>query len=289
MNFTEFLISILKPENVLTDNLHAPQTRFDDISRYDLILLDSSNSSIPIDEKVLLRYLQLLVYDGFLLIPLSISIIHKMYPEYEHITFPEFNVKIYKKNDGRLRFMIPPNEICKELISPVCSRYTPMMYFDRTKCMKYFAQQLNVTRYLELGIYQGESLREMANIIPECHGVDVNIPNNSLPSTIKFYHMPTDNFFVKNKYHGYFDMIYIDANHNIEYVKRDLLNALKCLQPDGLILLDDTYPPNTTYFSPKFCEDAYLIMKFCRDTMSDKIEMLTMPFIPGLTMIRKLY
>jgi hypothetical protein len=287
MNFAEFLCTTLRPEKTLTEDFNDPTTY--PYSKYDLIFLGSSNRSRPIDEDVLLRYLDLLVYDGFLTIPLSLSIMHKTFKDYEHITFPEFGVKVYKRNDGRLRFLIPPNEVSRELVNPIYTRYTAERHFDRTWCINYLAQSLKVGKYLELGICQAETLRNMSTIVPECHGVDVTPPNDVLPQSIKFYHMTTDDFFVKTKYYGYFDMIYIDANHNIEYVKRDLINALKCLQPNGLILLDDTYPPNSTYFNPRFCEDAYLISKFCRETMCDKVEMLTLPFAPGLTMVRKLY
>lgn len=289
MKFIDFLASILRPESTLGDNLSKPIVQPSNIPKYDLITLDSDNKTRPIDEITLLQYLNLLVYDGFLVIPLNLSIMHPMYDNYEHITFPEFEVKVYKRNDSRLRFMIPPNEIPKEIISPIYTRYCAEGHFNRTWCIQYLAQNLGTQKYLELGVCQAETLRVMANTVPECHGVDVNRPNEQLPSCVKFYQMTTDSFFLRNRYYGYFDLIYIDANHNIEYVKRDLINSLKCLQPNGLVLLDDTYPPNTTYFNPKFCEDAYLLSEYCRNTMSDKIEMLTLPFVPGLTMIRKLY
>lgn len=40
---------------------------------------------------------------------------------------------------------------------------------------------------------------------------------------------------------GHFDVIYIDANHQYEYVLRDLMEARRKLKPGGILLLNDFY------------------------------------------------
>ncbi len=40
-----------------------------------------------------------------------------------------------------------------------------------------------------------------------------------------------------------FDVIYLDGLHTLEQTLRDLMNALHHLQPDGVIVIDDTRPP----------------------------------------------
>ena len=36
-----------------------------------------------------------------------------------------------------------------------------------------------------------------------------------------------------------FDLIYIDGNHLFDFVKRDVINSLKFIKQDGIIVLDD--------------------------------------------------
>lgn len=40
-----------------------------------------------------------------------------------------------------------------------------------------------------------------------------------------------------------FDVVYLDGLHTLEQTLRDLMNALHHLQPDGVIVIDDTRPP----------------------------------------------
>jgi len=47
----------------------------------------------------------------------------------------------------------------------------------------------------------------------------------------------SDNFFKVNN--TKFDLIYIDGNHLYDFVKKDILNSLKFLKKNGLIVLDD--------------------------------------------------
>jgi|TARA_B110000116_G_scaffold271200_1_gene291286 hypothetical protein len=47
----------------------------------------------------------------------------------------------------------------------------------------------------------------------------------------------SDKFFLTNN--SKFDLIYIDGNHLYDFVKKDLLNSLNCLNQNGIIILDD--------------------------------------------------
>ena len=54
---------------------------------------------------------------------------------------------------------------------------------------------------------------------------------------VEVHRKTSDDFFLTNEY--FFDLIYIDGNHLFEFVKRDILNSLKFITEDGIIVLDD--------------------------------------------------
>jgi predicted O-methyltransferase YrrM len=54
---------------------------------------------------------------------------------------------------------------------------------------------------------------------------------------IFFHNMSTDKFFDQNK--NIFDCIFIDADHSYEGVYRDYQNAMKVIEPNGIIILHD--------------------------------------------------
>ena len=52
----------------------------------------------------------------------------------------------------------------------------------------------------------------------------------------------SDDFFEQNQ--EKFDIVFIDGLHTFEQVRRDVANALRCLNPDGWIALHDMLPRN---------------------------------------------
>ncbi len=52
--------------------------------------------------------------------------------------------------------------------------------------------------------------------------------------------MTSDNFFIKNS--EKFDCIFIDGLHKYHQVKKDIINSLSSLNPDGIVLLHDCLP-----------------------------------------------
>ena len=55
--------------------------------------------------------------------------------------------------------------------------------------------------------------------------------------TVEIHRKTSDNFFNENQ--NVFDLIYIDGNHLFDFVKRDIINSLKFIKQDGIIVLDD--------------------------------------------------
>lgn len=52
--------------------------------------------------------------------------------------------------------------------------------------------------------------------------------------------MSSDEFFKTNTQK--FDVIFIDGNHDYEFVKRDVYNSLNCLNKNGIIIMHDMLP-----------------------------------------------
>ncbi len=59
-----------------------------------------------------------------------------------------------------------------------------------------------------------------------------------------YYEMPSNAFFENNKkqFHQTFDLILVDGLHTYEQSLQDILNALDCLNPGGVIVVDDCNP-----------------------------------------------
>lgn len=62
------------------------------------------------------------------------------------------------------------------------------------------------------------------------------------------YRMTSDEFFAQNK--KTYDLIFIDGLHTKEQVSRDLINSLKCISDNGIIVLHDCIP---------ICYDAQIV------------------------------
>ena len=65
-----------------------------------------------------------------------------------------------------------------------------------------------------------------------------NIFNKEIKNDIvEIWKMNSDEAFKKNKIK--FDLIYIDGNHLYEFVLKDILNSINCLNKNGIIVCDD--------------------------------------------------
>ena len=66
----------------------------------------------------------------------------------------------------------------------------------------------------------------------------LNIFNEEIKSnTVEIWKMNSNEAFKKNKIK--FDLIYIDGNHLYEFVLKDILNSINCLNKNGIIVCDD--------------------------------------------------
>lgn len=143
--------------------------------------------------------------------------------------------------------------------------------------------------YLELGISHGSCLR---HLVPACPGTMVTavdmkpspgyekgIPPDRVTWAVG---CTTDAFFASNE--DTFDAVFIDADHSSHQVILDFEHSLGCLNPDGIIFLHDTYPPDESYTRPDRCSDSYrAYLALCG---RQDLEVVTLPAFCGLTIVR---
>lgn len=94
------------------------------------------------------------------------------------------------------------------------------------------------------------------------------------------------------------DLLYIDADHAAEQVRKDFITWSKFVTPGtGLILLHDTYPCGPKYLRPGYCNDAWKVADaiyggyediHSGDRVIANYEIVTLPGPhAGLSIIRK--
>jgi hypothetical protein len=85
-----------------------------------------------------------------------------------------------------------------------------------------------------------------------------------------------------------FDSVFIDADHSHEQSLRDFLNVKDRVIEDGFIFLHDTYPYDEIFFDPGACNDVYKTALYIKNHFIDEFEILTFPFNPGVTVVKKM-
>ena len=106
---------------------------------------------------------------------------------------------------------------------------------NRIQIIQTLINKKKYNHYLEIGTYKDEVFSQI-----KCKkkiGVDPVSGGN--------IRMTSDDFFKINK--SKFDLIFIDGLHTYNQVKKDILNSIKFLNKDGIILLHDCLPDN--YFA----------------------------------------
>ncbi|MDB4613465.1 class I SAM-dependent methyltransferase [Candidatus Pelagibacter sp.] len=103
----------------------------------------------------------------------------------------------------------------------------------------------NYTSYLEIGCFKDETFNQIN--IKKKIGVDPTSGGN--------LRMTSDQFFKDNK--EKFDLIFIDGLHVYEQVIKDILNSIKVLKENGIILVHDCLPRKLWYQTPTRMSDTW--------------------------------
>lgn len=153
-----------------------------------------------------------------------------------------------------------------------------------TKLIELLAERMR-PRYLELGIWRGETFLQVAHLCEIAVAVDTK---RQIPDNGHFFEMTTTEF-LQN--HGPtlapFDLVFIDADHSHEASLSDFLLVRPLMRINGLILLHDSFPESERFRDPGLCGDvcltADLLAKRNRELA---IEVVTLPIPPGVTIVR---
>ena len=164
------------------------------------------------------------------------------------------------------------------------------LIMNHTDIITGIAKQMDLNVYIEFGYAGGENFDEMVKYCKEAHVVDIEIRSPRKHENAAYHTMKTDDFSenILPKL-GKIDMAFIDADHESGQVMRDFDNLFASLDDNGIIFMHDTYPLKFEFTRDINCSDSYRVPKMIREKYGDKVEMVTIPISPGLTIIRKVH
>jgi predicted O-methyltransferase YrrM len=164
----------------------------------------------------------------------------------------------------------------------------PEETFDHSSFIENLASYIRPENYLELGVRCGKTFKKVSPLCSKATGVDIANPQFVIPNNSVYLETTTDEFFEKISPDEKYDLIFIDADHSHEQSLKDFLNAEKHLIDDGFIILHDTYPFDSYLFKPELCNDCYKTALYIKQNLYTRFEILTLPFNPGLTLVKKM-
>lgn len=159
--------------------------------------------------------------------------------------------------------------------------------FDHVAFISYMAMWYRPTLYVEYGIREGACVEAVMPHCREVWGIDTAIYRSRDPR-FKFFHMTTREFaqtLVRSE--PKIDMAFIDACHESEAVLQDFDDLFPWIIDDGMVFLHDTHPIAEEYTVPGLCSDCWKTPGVLKERYGDRVEVLTIPIMPGLTMVRK--
>lgn len=163
----------------------------------------------------------------------------------------------------------------------------PPETFDHAGFLSRCAQTIPDCVYIEYGVRDGDSIVRIQPHTSACYGVDMKPGKNQLPN-IGFFQMTTNMFSERFLPHIQFDMAFIDADHKSESAFTDFTHIFKHIRTGGYIFLHDTYPFHQSFLATDCCNDCYRTPILIKEIYHGYCEVLTLPFNPGLTIVRKL-
>ena len=123
---------------------------------------------------------------------------------------------------------------------------------DRILIIQNIINQKKANIYLEIGVYTGACFLNIN--APKKIAVDPKILiKKKKKRKIKYYEMTSDEFFEKEEKmlikHG-LDVVFLDGLHTYEQSSKDVLNCLKYLNENGVIVMHDCNPQSETMAFP---------------------------------------
>ena len=150
--------------------------------------------------------------------------------------------------------------------------------YYRWDLIKYLIEKNGYKDYLEIGCDQNQlfSKVEINNKI----GVDPFSGGNIRKTSDAFFSNNTDKF----------DIIFIDGLHTYDQVKKDIVNSIKCLKENGIILVHDCMPDSLAKqavprFKMKWNGDVWKAIVDLRQ--SEELDIFTCEMDEGIGVIKK--
>lgn len=115
----------------------------------------------------------------------------------------------------------------------------------RFDLLNLIARRIGATRYLEIGVQDGETFSRVK--VRKKTGVD---PDKRSAATV---FETSDAYFQALHPRSRFDLVFVDGLHTRDQVVRDVLNSLRHLSPSGVIVVHDCDPPDHGSAQEKQC------------------------------------
>jgi hypothetical protein len=161
--------------------------------------------------------------------------------------------------------------------------------FAHPEFLMELAKWIKPERYLELGVRDGKTFTQVAPLCKVAVGVDVGTCQFCLKPNMEYHLMTTDAYFKSIQGTDIlFDMVFIDADHSHEQSLLDFTNVIPYVIEDGFIFLHDTYPYSDTLMAKDKSYNTYLTALYIKQNMANDFEIVTLPFNPGLSIIKKM-
>lgn len=104
----------------------------------------------------------------------------------------------------------------------------------RTELIQHFIDKRGYKSYLEIGCFRNENFNKI-----RC---DKKVSVDPDPEAHATYQMTSDDFFLGDVPHEFYDIIFIDGLHEHNQVWRDIGNAMMSLNKGGVIIMHDCCP-----------------------------------------------
>ena len=164
----------------------------------------------------------------------------------------------------------------------------PAETFNHSAFFDHLFTWLRPENYLELGVRDGSNFITVAKHCANAIGVDIVPAAFPLQGNMSYHTMSTDEYFKNLDSNVMFDAVFIDADHSHEQSLRDFMNVKDRVIEDGFIFFHDTYPYDPIMFNPGLCNDVYKTALYIKENLIDEFEIMTLPFNPGVTIVKKM-
>lgn len=141
--------------------------------------------------------------------------------------------------------------------------------------------------YLELGCAEGRAFNRVAPYAELAYAVDVDAKRfEAIRHNENLVWYPGDTLdFINSLKDEEFDLVFSDAHQVYERAAEDFWAIFPFVRDGGLIVFDDSHPPNYEKMMPHKCGEVYKLAEDLRDSML--CEIVTIPIDCGFSIVRK--